>query len=304
MTDAPPPRRLPTGWALVVLRVFLAVVYLYAGISKLADTRFLDSSAPTSLHATLTAVRDASPIGSLLGPVADHSFAFGMVMAFAEIAVGLGVGFGLFTRVAAAGGMFLALTLWLTVSWGANPWYTSADLVYLFALTPLLLGGAGAAWSLDAWLAQTRARRPGAGEDRFRRSVLAAGALLMGGLLAAGATLFRRSSSGPTATSTSGAGAVLTQTTDVPVGGGKQVTDPRTGDPTWVLQLSAGTFTALDAVCPHQGCPVTFVSPTEGFRCPCHGSAFAADGARTRGPATSGLRAVPVRVDGTQIRRG
>jgi thiosulfate dehydrogenase [quinone] large subunit len=124
-------------------------VYLYAGISKIADTRFLDQTSPTSLHATLAAVRSASPIRFLLGPVADHTFAFGLLIAFAEIAVGIGIALGLLTRVAAVGGMVLALSLWLTVSWGAEPWYTSADLAYLFAFTPLLLAGAGGMWSLD-----------------------------------------------------------------------------------------------------------------------------------------------------------
>jgi thiosulfate dehydrogenase (quinone) large subunit len=308
VTDATPRWEPPVGWALLGLRAYLAFVFLYAGISKLADTRFLDPSAPSSLHATLLAVRPASPIRSLLGPVADHSFAFGVLMAFAEIAVGIGLALGLFTRIAAGGGMVLSLSLWLTVSWGANPWYTSADLVYVFALTPLLVAGAGGVWSVDAWLDDVRRRRPGAGEDRFRRAVLVGGAVLLGGILAAGATLFRRSSH-PTASpptpsgGAGGAGDVLAKTADVPVGGGKQITDPQTDDPAWVLQLTPGAFTAYDAVCPHQGCPVTFVSPSDGFRCPCHGSTFAANGSLTNGPATRGLSAIPVRVDGTQVRR-
>ena len=305
MARQTPPR--PISWALLPLRGFLAVVYLYAGISKIADSRFLDPSSPASLHATLAAVRNASPIRSLLGPVADHTFAFGVLIAFAEIAVGIGIALGLLTRVAALGGMVLALSLWLTVSWGAEPWYTSADLVYLFGFTPLLLAGAGA-WSLDAWLDAVKARRPDTGEDRFRRAVLIAGAAVLGGVVAAGATLFRRSSSARTAgSSASGAsttpGAALATTSQVPVGGGKQTTDPVSGDPTWILQLSAGRYTAYDAVCPHQGCPVTFVSPSDGFHCPCHGSTFAADGSLISGPATSGLHAIPIRVDGTEIRR-
>jgi len=296
------------GWALLPLRGYLAIVYLYAGISKIADPRFLDPSSPRSLHATLAAVRSASPIRFLLGPVADHTFAFGLAIAFAEIAVGIGIALGLLTRIAAVGGMVLALSLWLTVSWGAEPWYTSADLVYLFAFTPLLLAGAGGVWSVDAWLDAVKARQPDTGEDRFRRAVLIAGAAVLGGVLAAGATLFRRSASSPTAgASTSGTntgtGAALATTSEVPVGGGKQTTDPVTGDPTWILQLSADHFTAYDAVCPHQGCPVTFVSPSEGFHCPCHGSTFGADGALISGPATSGLHAIPIRVDGTEIRR-
>src|SRR5689334_1475924 len=161
-------------WVLLPLRAFLAVVFLYAGISKIADRHFLDGTSPTSIHAQVVAVKQASPIGGLLGAVSDHSYAFGLLMAFGEIAVGLGVLLGLFTRIAAAGGMLLSLSLWLTVSWQAEPWFTSADVVYLFALTPLLIGGAPIL-SLDAWLGRAREQHPGASEDHTRRALLAGG---------------------------------------------------------------------------------------------------------------------------------
>src|SRR6266516_2769661 len=105
------------GWVILPLRGFLTVVFLYGGISKIADRRFLDGSSPLSMHASVEAVRGASPIGGLLDPVAAHSFGFGVLMAIAELAVGLGLLAGLFTRVAAVGGMLLTASLWLTVSW-------------------------------------------------------------------------------------------------------------------------------------------------------------------------------------------
>jgi thiosulfate dehydrogenase (quinone) large subunit len=287
------------GWVMLPLRGFLAVVFLYAGISKIADRTFLDGTAPTSIHSQVLAVKQASPIGGLLGPVADHSFAFGLIMAFAEIAVGLGILLGLLTRIAAAGGMLLALSLWLTVSWQADPWYTSADLVYLFAFTPILLGGA-AVLSLDAWLADARRRHPGVTEDRTRRAVLAGGVALLGGLIAGGSALFRTSPSKKPAVAQPSQ--LLAQASDVPVGGAVQVRDPNTGHQDWVLQLSPGQFSALDATCPHQGCTVNFDSAATGFTCPCHGSRYDATGKLLRGPATTGLTAVPVKVTGGEVR--
>ena len=310
-----------TGWVLLPLRAFLAVVYLYGGISKIADSRFLDDSSPTSMHASVTAIKSTSPIGGLLGPVVDHSFAFGVLMALGELAVGIGVLLGLWTRVAAAGGMLLALSLWLTVSWGAVPWFTSADLVYLFAFTPLLVAGSAGVLSVDGWLASAVARHPGPSEDHTRRA-LVTGAAGVGALVLLGAaSLTRRSTpskqadastdppttgAGAAAASspgTSGAapssaavGAALVKASDVAVGGGKQVTDPVSGNPTWVLQLTSGQFTAYDAVCPHQGCPVNFVSKSDGFACPCHGSHFSSTGKRESGPATRGLGSVAVQV--------
>jgi thiosulfate dehydrogenase [quinone] large subunit len=284
---------------LLPLRGFLSVVFLYAGISKIADRHFLDGTSPTSIRATTVAVRHGSPIGWLLGPVIDHSFAFGLSMALAEIAVGLGVLLGLLTRVAAAGGMVLSLSLWLTVSWQAQPWFTSADVVYLFALTPLLLGGAGQL-SLDAWLDAARERHPGVSEDRTRRTLLAGGVALLGAVLAGGSALFRRSPTAAPAADRSNR--LLTPAADVPVGGATQVRDPVTGHTDWVLQLSSGQFTAFDSTCPHQGCTVAFVSVSQGFACPCHGSRFDAQGKLLAGPATSGLTEVGVRVVGGEIR--
>jgi thiosulfate dehydrogenase [quinone] large subunit len=250
-------------------------------------------------------VRPASPVGSLLGPVQAHSFAFGVIFSIAEIAVGLGLATGLFTRIAAAGGMALSLSFFLTVSWSSSPWYTGADIGYLFALTPLLIGGSGGVYSLDGWLARAARAHPGVGEDRTRR-VLVGGAAAVGVLLLLGvAALGRRSSAGRAAPAVvaTGSAADLVDTTAVAVGAGKQVKDPSTGDPAWVLQLSAGQFSALDAVCPHEGCTVNFVSPSIGFACPCHGSRFSSTGKLLAGPATRGLTSIPVTVVDGSVRR-
>src|SRR4051794_38306431 len=110
---APPPDPQPAGsrwltsgrddprWILLPLRAYVGFTFVYAGLSKIADRSFLDGSSPTSMHATLVAVKGQSPIGGLLGPVADHSFAFGVLIALGELAVGAGTLLGLFGRVAA-----------------------------------------------------------------------------------------------------------------------------------------------------------------------------------------------------------
>jgi thiosulfate dehydrogenase [quinone] large subunit len=293
------------GWVLLPLRAFIAFVYLYGGISKIADRRFLSGDSPTSMHASVLAVRGTSPIGGLLGPVADHSFAFGLPLAIGELAVGLGLALGLWTRLAALGGMILALSLWLTVSWGASPWFTSADLVYLFAFTPLLIAGAGGVLSLDGWLAGMARAHPGRGEDRTRRWFVTGGVVAGAMALLGVSSLFRRSTRTMSVArrTPSGAAADLVQAAAVPVGGAKQVKDPASGDPVWVLQLLAGHFTACDAICPHQGCTVDFVSARDGFSCPCHGSQFAVDGSRLSGPAPRGLATLPVALVDGSVRR-
>lgn len=320
-------RSTPTDprWVLLALRGYLAVVFLYAGISKIVDRRFLDGSSFTSMHQTTLAIKSQSPIGGLLGPVIDHSFAFGLLMAVAELAVGIGIALGLFTRIAAIGGALLSLSLFLTVSWGASPWYTGADIVYLFALTPLILAG-GTPFSLDAWLAATRHRGASPADFRTRRAMLA-GAAAVTGLVALGAaSLFRKTptsnsgqsdpppgkaggGTGSSASSgggqSSGSGSDTTVAiADVPVGGGKQVTDKKSGKPIWVLQLQAGQFSAFSAICTHQSCPVKFVGASEGFACPCHGSRYSAVGKVTHGPAQRNLSEVSVTKDGDTLAIG
>jgi thiosulfate dehydrogenase [quinone] large subunit len=328
------------GLALAPLRLFLGFAFLYAGLSKIADRDFLDDDAPTSLHQTLVAVREGSPIDFMLGPIESNSALFGALIAIAEVAVGLGVLVGLLTRVAALGGMALAAGLWLTISWNADPWYTGADIVYVFALTPLAIAGAGAL-SADAWLASMAAGQRSdpdgqVGADGTRRALLA-GALGLTGLVALGGAFLSRgprtsaavaggrgtdgpAPASPSAPGTSPGGAdpsstapssapspepsgpALVAAAAVPVGSATKVDDPSNGDETWVMQLRTGEFTAVRAACPHQGCAVNFVSPSDGFICPCHNSKFAADGARISGVATTGLQKVDVAVGGGQVR--
>lgn len=53
----------------------------------------------------------------------------------------------------------------------------------------------------------------------------------------------------------------------------------------------------LSAVCPHEGCEVSWDASHKSFLCPCHDSRFGADGAALTGPATRGLDEFPSRVE-------
>jgi thiosulfate dehydrogenase [quinone] large subunit len=91
------------------------------------------------------------------------------------------------------------------------------------------------------------------------------------------------------------AGTAIGPAKDVPVGGAASFTDPRTGDPSIVIQATAGKFVAFDAVCPHAGCTVEYDQSAAHIACPCHGSQFnAATGAVETGPAASGLNPITI----------
>ncbi|MFK0254216.1 DoxX family protein [Streptomyces sp. NPDC090445] len=153
-------------YALLPLRVFLGVTFVYAGLDKLTDPAFLSASGPGSIGEVMRGVRDTSAIPGLVDLALLSPVGFAVLLAVAETAVGLAVLAGLLTRLAAAGGALISLSLWLTVSWQVTPYYYGNDLAYLMAWTPLILAGAPY-WSLDS---RIRSRRTASSSGRSRRS--------------------------------------------------------------------------------------------------------------------------------------
>jgi thiosulfate dehydrogenase [quinone] large subunit len=148
-------------YALLPLRIFLGVTFIYAGLDKLTDSAFMKDGGAGSIGDTMRAVRDASAIPALVDLALKNSVGFGYAIALGELAVGIGVLIGLFTRLAALGGALISLSLWLTVSWASDPYYYGNDLPYMFCWVPLVLAGAPYL-SLDAVLRARRRERAGA----------------------------------------------------------------------------------------------------------------------------------------------
>ena len=137
-----------------------------------------------------------------------------------------------------------------------------------------------------------------------RRTVLqVSGVIAVGGVLAAcggGSGSGESGASTGTASGSanpSGDGAAIALVGDVPVGGG--VVNDEVA--IVVTQPTDGSCKAFTAVCPHQGCLVSEVVDNE-IICPCHDSRFSAlDGAVLQGPATEGLAAASVVVQGDSV---
>lgn len=156
----------PRGWkeqagryALLPLRVFLGVTFIYAGLDKLTDSAFMSATGTGSIGELMNSVRDTSAIPSLVDLALKNPEGFGYAIAFGELAVGIGTLVGLLARLAALGGALISLSLWLTVSWQTDPYYYGNDLAYLMAWLPLVLAGASL-FSLDALIAARRRRTP------------------------------------------------------------------------------------------------------------------------------------------------
>jgi Rieske Fe-S protein len=59
-----------------------------------------------------------------------------------------------------------------------------------------------------------------------------------------------------------------------------------------IARMGASTFSAIEAVCTHEGCTITGADGAT-YVCPCHGSRYNRSGQVLAGPATSSLRQYP-----------
>lgn len=146
-----------TRHALLPLRIFLGITFIYAGIDKLTQGGFFSATGTGSVGEMMRSVRDSSAVPALVDLALKNPAGFGYAIAIGELAVGLGTLFGVLARLAAFGGALISLSLWLTVSWQSTPYYYGNDLAYLMAWLPLVLAGAPG-FSLDAVLAGLRRR--------------------------------------------------------------------------------------------------------------------------------------------------
>ncbi|MEU1308756.1 DoxX family membrane protein [Streptomyces cinnamoneus] len=152
-------------YALLPLRLFLGITFVYAGLDKLTDPAFMASEGPESIGALMASARETAAVPGLVDLALKSPVGFGYAIALGELAVGIGTLLGIGARVAAAGGALISLSLWLTVSWSTTPYYYGNDLAYLMAWLPLVIAGAPLLSVDAAWSARRRgrARRHGRG---------------------------------------------------------------------------------------------------------------------------------------------
>ncbi len=142
--------RITPAQALLPLRLFLGITFVYAGVQKLSDPGFLHEGAPTYIGTQLHGFANGTPGGFILRAFAlPHPELAGVGVAVTEILIGLLVTSGFLTRIAAACGMGLNFLLFLTASWHTTPYFLGPDLVFTFAWLPFVLAGAEGQPALD-----------------------------------------------------------------------------------------------------------------------------------------------------------
>ena len=150
-----------SGWALLPLRLFLGFTLLYAGLLKLTDPNYFDATSSSSVQAQMLLAIKRSPISLLISQAAEHATLSGLVIAVGEVAVGISVLLGLWSRLGALGGFLLSLSFFLTVSWGTSPYFFGPDIVFMAAFVPLMLAGDGGVWSVGALIRARTMREAG-----------------------------------------------------------------------------------------------------------------------------------------------
>jgi len=328
------PARVVASWrdqplALAVLRGFLGITFLYAGIQKFADPTFFDSSSPQSIGAQLHAFARTSPLRPVLLLFGHVPTLTGVGIALLEIGVGVATLLGIGLVAASATGFGISVVLWLSATWHVHPYFLGSDSVYAVAWLALLVG------ILES--RRTRDRTPTA--PPLTRSGLARRDLLRGGAVGAASVLIgvvahafagsaptaqaggrsatlptgsskrnspnrpaagRPSSSAPTASPSAPAieGRKIGSLGRMNVGDAVAFDDPGAG-PAVLVRTGRNDVAAYSRICTHAGCEVGYDSSRELLVCPCHGAEFdPTRGARpVAGPAPTPLPSIKVEID-------
>ncbi|MEW2610579.1 DoxX family membrane protein [Streptomyces sp. NPDC047880] len=174
-----PGRRMNLGVVLLPLRVFLGFISIYAGMGKLCDPVYFEGGKRGSMVKWLNTLHPWEVAEPLRQFALEHPVGAGLVIAFAQVIVGVLTVLGCWQRVAACLGALLSAALLVTVSWKSVPAYETPDIIYLAAWSPLIIAGAPV-YSVDGRLAGGAWRRLGPRTDIWdlRRYVLRRGALV------------------------------------------------------------------------------------------------------------------------------
>lgn len=143
------------AWALLPLRLFLGITFIYAGVQKMMDPQFFNPQARGYIGRQIAGFAINTPLNGLLTHVAaPHATLFGLVVIVGELAIGIGALLGFLLRPAAFFGFILSLLFFLSASWHVYPYFYGADIVFAFCwLTLLLNGPLNTGYpSVDAWL--------------------------------------------------------------------------------------------------------------------------------------------------------
>jgi thiosulfate dehydrogenase [quinone] large subunit len=279
-------QNIPIGARLI--RLFLGVTFIYGGWNKATDPGFLNPQSASYIGAQITSYLDTSPISFLLKPMIENATAFGWSIIITEFAIGIATLSGIALELAALGGFFLSITLWLTATWTVKPYFLGSDTAYAILWLALFL----------LVRQNTKGRRVTAllPDLRDRREVMR----ILGVVAASVAAVFvgrRFENSNPSPE----AGTAIAKVAEFPIGSSKEFI-AADGSPAVLFRTKSGVF-AYSRVCTHQGCSVSYEAASNVLICPCHNARFdpTRDGSVISGPTKIALPKIKVAIKGINI---
>jgi thiosulfate dehydrogenase [quinone] large subunit len=270
-------------WPLRVMRIWLGVTWIYAGWDKASDPGFLEAGSSTFIGTQLSAFSDNSPFGFALNSLADNATQIGILIMFAEFAIGIATLLWIAPTWAAFGGFAMSLALWLASTWNVRPYFLASNSAYTILWLSYFL-----------FLYGSR-RRSSISLDRrgfIRISTVAA-------ITVAGAVLGRfipKSTPGVSAAPKN-----IIKDASLKVGQNVNFVS-KAGTPAVLFRTKNGIF-AYSAVCTHEGCTVQYNDASKYLQCGCHGAVFdpANDAKVIGGPTNTPLAKIKVATEGAWI---
>jgi len=305
-------------WSLRILRAFLGITFLYAGMNKFLDPNFLHASGAdyigVQLHAVLVS---GTPIAPLIRLFAQNALLIGIGVGLTEIAVGLATLMGIAMLPAAIVGFAINLTLWLSFTWHQHPYFLGSDSIYAVAWATLALGVWEGERERNAGVVPTVVARID-GMDRrafLRGGTVAAMSAMLGilGVTFAGSPTRKQGGRAQGAPGSPGGGAgsspspstqapagppanapggrVIATLSQLPPGGAVAFVGPGQ-TPGALFRLQNGKVVAFSRICTHAGCEVGYNPSARLMVCPCHGAEF--DPAKSAQPLPGSPTSVPL----------
>ena len=271
-----------------IIRLFLGVTFIYGCWNKASDPGFLDPKSSHYIGAQIAGYLDTSPISIFLQPMIEHATIFGWVIILTEFAIGIATLTGIALQLAALGGFFLSITLWLTATWTVKPYFLGSDTAYAILWLALFF--------LVRQNTKGRHVVPLLPNLRDRRELLRLSGIALASVAAA--FLGRRF---PASNPTPEAGNSIVKTADFPVGSNMPF-QSSSGTSAILFRTRTGVF-AYSRLCTHQGCAVSYDANRALLICPCHGAQFDpnSDGAAISGPTKIALPKIKVAIRGLDI---
>jgi thiosulfate dehydrogenase [quinone] large subunit len=310
-------------WSIRILRAFLGITFVFAGVQKFLDPNFFRAGGGDYIGTQLAGFATGTPAAPLMRVLEHAPVLTGIAIALVEIAVGLGTLAGIGMLAASLVGFGINAALWLSATWHTHPYFLGSDSIYAVAWLALAAGIVQVEHARRGRVAGPIERVDGISRREFARGSLIAGMAVALGVaskaLAAPASstglgaladptrrsAARSSASGSSATPTTAPsvapatpGRVLTTLDALPVGRAVGFTDSQVG-PAVLLRLANDQVVAYSRACTHEGCLVGYDQSSHILVCPCHGAEFdpAHQAAAIAGPTRTPLESIKVVVD-------